>query len=185
MLISSLITIITAVPLGIVVSRPRFRLTGIVIENVVNIAQTVPSIAVLALFFTFFGLGFNTAVFALWLYSLLPILRNTYAGMKLVPLETIEAAKGMGMSPRRILTRVELPLAAAVILAGIRTAVVINVGTATLATFIGAGGLGHLIVTGITVQRHELLLTGSILSALLAIFCDYLLGGLEALVRSE
>jgi osmoprotectant transport system permease protein len=105
--------------------------------------------------------------------------------MKLVPLETIEAAKGMGMSPRRILTRVELPLAAAVILAGIRTAVVINVGTATLATFIGAGGLGHLIVTGITVQRHELLLTGSILSALLAIFCDYLLGGLEALVRSE
>ncbi len=182
-LISSFMAIMTAVPLGIIVSRPRLRVAGVIIENTVNIAQTVPSIAVLALFFTFLGLGFSTAVFALWLYSLLPVLRNTYAGMKLVPAEIVEAAKGMGMSPRRVLTRIELPLAIPVIMAGIRTAVVINVGTATLATFIGAGGLGHLIVTGITVQRHELLFTGSVLSALLAIFCDHMLGGLESLVR--
>ncbi|HIE12080.1 MAG TPA: ABC transporter permease, partial [Desulfotomaculum sp.] len=178
-LISSVAAMATAIPLGILISRPRMRVVGSIAENVVNIAQTIPSIAVIALFFTVLGLGFNTAVFALWLYSLLPILRNTYAGIKSIPPGLLEAAAGMGMPPSRILTRIELPLAYPVIMAGIRTAVVVNVGTATLATFVGAGGFGHLIVTGIAVQRPPMLLTGCILSALLAILFDHLLGLVE------
>lgn len=177
--LSSLLAIATALPLGILCSRPRLRLLGVVLENSVNLAQTIPSIAIIALFFTVLGLGFNTAVFALWLYSLLPILRNTYAGIMSVPPGVLEAARGMGMRPWRILTRIELPLAFPVIMAGIRTAVVVNVGTATLATFVGAGGFGHLIVTGIMVQRPQLLLSGCTLSALLAMVCDHLLGAME------
>ena len=178
-LISSIAAILTAVPLGILISRERFARVGAIIENIVNVAQTVPSIAILALFFTILGLGFNTAVFALWLYSLLPILRNTYAGITGVSPGVVEAAKGMGMPPLRILTLIELPLASPVIIAGIRTAVVVNVGTATLATFVGAGGYGDLIVTGIAIQRLPLLLTGCILSALLAIICDHILAVVE------
>lgn len=181
--VSSLLAVATAVPLGVLVSRPRLRFLGAVLENLVNVAQTVPSIAVIALSFSVLGLGFNTAIFALWLYSLLPILRNTYAGLISIPPGVLEAAAGMGMQPRRVFTRIELPLAFPIIMAGIRTAVVVNVGTATLATFIGAGGFGHLIVTGIVVQRPPLLLSGCIFSALLAILCDHLLGLAEERVR--
>ncbi|MGI9951019.1 ABC transporter permease [Moorellaceae bacterium AZ2] len=183
--ISSLLATATALPLGILISRPRLRLLGLVLENLVNIGQTIPSIAVIALSFTVLGLGFNTALFALWLYSLLPILRNTYAGIMSVPEGVREAAVGMGMRPWRVLLRIELPLAFPIIMAGIRTAVVVNVGTATLATFIGAGGFGHLIVTGIMVRRLQLLLTGCILSALLAMLCDHLLGMVEDKVRAS
>ncbi|MBO8128077.1 MAG: ABC transporter permease [Peptococcaceae bacterium] len=178
--VSSALAIAAAVPFGIIVSRPYLRVIGVIVENAVNIGQTVPSIAVLALFFTVLGLGFKPAVFALWLYSLLPILRNTYAGIKSVSPDIIEAARGMGMTPWRILTHIELPLAYPIIMAGIRTAVVINVGTATLATFINGGGLGSLIVTGINVQRIELVLAGSILSAIMAVFFDHVLGQVES-----
>ncbi|MBE0466297.1 MAG: ABC transporter permease [Candidatus Desulforudis sp.] len=178
--VSSLLAIATALPLGILISRPRFRTLGLVVENVVNVAQTVPSLAVLALAFTFLGWGFNTAVFALWCYSLLPILRNTYAGIRSVSPSILEAARGMGMTPGHILGRIELPLATPIIMGGIRTAVVINVGTATLATFIAGGGLGDLIVTGIGVRRTELILAGAILSAVLAILLDHLLSQAEA-----
>lgn len=183
--ISSLLAATTALPLGILISRPRLRLLGTILENIVNIGQTIPSIAVIALSFTVLGLGFNTALFALWLYSLLPILRNTYAGIMSVPPGVREAAVGMGMRPWRILFKVELPLAFPIIMAGIRTAVVVNVGTATLATFIGAGGFGHLIVTGIMVRRLQLLLSGCILSALLAMLCDHLLGMVEEKVKAS
>lgn len=179
-IISSFFAIITALPLGILISRPRFKRLGVVVENMVNIAQTVPSLAVLALVFTVLGWGFNTAIFALWLYSLLPILRNTYAGLQSVSPSILEAARGMGMTPWRIIRLIELPLAVPVIMAGIRTAVVINVGTATLASFIAGGGLGDLIVTGIAVQRMELVMSGAILSALMAILFDHLLGQMEA-----
>lgn len=177
--ISSLLAIAAAVPLGILISRPGFRVAGWFIENVINVAQTVPSLAILALFMTILGLGFKTAIFALWLYSLLPILRNTYAGIKSVPPGVIEAARGMGMTPLRILTRIEMPLAYPIIMAGIRTAVVINVGTATLASFIGAGGLGMMIVSGISVSRHQLVLCGALLSAVMAILFDHVLGQVE------
>ncbi len=177
--VSSSLAIAAAVPLGILISRPALRVLGIIIENIINVAQTVPSLAVLALFMTILGLGFKTAVFALWLYSLLPILRNTYAGIKSVPPDVIEAARGMGMTPLRILTRIELPLAYPIVMAGIRTAVVVNVGTATLASFIGAGGLGMMIISGISVSRPTLVLCGALLSAIMAILFDNVLGQVE------
>ncbi len=177
--VSMLGAIAVGVPVGIMLSRPSFYYVGKVIENVVNVGQTVPSLAILALFFTFLGLGFNTAVFALWLYSILPILRNTFAGIMSVQPEVVESAKGMGMSPWRVLSKIELPIAYPIIIAGIRTAIVINVGTATLATFIGAGGLGDMIVTGISVRREMVTFTGAALSALLAILLDYIIGRIE------
>jgi len=182
--ISMIGAIAVGVPAGIMLSRPTFYYPGKVIETLVNIGQTVPSLAVLALFFTILGMGFNTAVFALWIYSILPILRNTYAGVMSLQPEVIESARGMGMSPWRILSRIEMPIAYPIIIAGIRTAIVVNVGTATLATFIGGGGLGDLIVTGISVRRDLVIFSGAALSALLAILLDYIIGRIEkGLVR--
>ncbi len=167
------------IPGGILLSRPRFYYIGKVFENIVNVGQTVPSLAILALFYTILGLGFNTAVFAIWLYSILPILRNTFSGITSISDEIIESARGMGMTNRRILRKIELPLAAPIIVTGIRTAIVINVGTATLATFIGAGGLGDLIVTGLSIRRNMIIVTGAGLSALLAIILDFWIGQLK------
>ncbi len=182
MLVSMIGAIIVGVLVGIMLSRPRLYYLGRGVENVVNIGQTIPSLAILALFFTIIGLGFRVAVFALFLYSILPILRNTFAGIVNVPSSIIESAKGMGMNPYRILTRVELPLAFPIIVAGIRTAIVINVGAATLATFIAGGGLGDLIVTGLSLRRHMIVFTGAGLAALTAILLDYVIGQVEAKV---
>lgn len=178
-LAATLISIFTAVPLGVFITRKKFKNIGTIIINIVNIGQTIPSIAVIGLVMGILGLGFKTAVFALWVYSLLPILRNTYTGISNVDLSVIDAARGMGMTKAQILFKVEIPLALYVIFAGIRTATVVNVGTAALATFIGAGGLGDFIVTGISMMRNQILLTGAILTALLAILMDYILGKLE------
>ena len=177
--VSMLVAVFTGIAFGIIISRPIFYVFGRVIENVVNLGQTVPSLAILALFYSVLGLGFNVAVFALWLYSILPVLRNTYAGIKNITPDVIEAAKGMGMNPWHILTRIELPIAAPIILAGIRTAIVINVGAATLATFIGAGGVGDFIVTGLSDRRNLVVFTGAGLAAITAIFFDYLVGLVE------
>lgn len=179
MLVSMLGAITVGVLVGIMISRPKLYYIGRGVENVVNVGQTIPSLAILALFFTIIGLGFRVAVFALFLYSILPILRNTFAGITSVESSVIESAKGMGMNPFRILTRIELPLAFPIIVAGIRTAVVINVGAATLATFIGAGGLGDLIVTGLSLGRSMIILTGAGLAALTAIILDYIVGKIE------
>ncbi|HHW55296.1 MAG: ABC transporter permease [bacterium] len=184
-ILSSLLAILTAVPAGILLTRKGFRFLAPVIINIVNIGQTIPSIAILALFMSILGLGVRTAVFALWLYSLLPILRNTYTGIQGVNPGIIEAARGMGMPPQRVLWRIEFPLALRVIMAGIRTAVVINVGTATLSTFIGAGGLGDLIITGLSLSRITITLTGGILAALLAILADYFIGQVEIHLLAE
>ncbi len=164
---------------GIMLSRPSLYRIGRVMETVVNIGQTVPSLAVLALFYTILGLGFNVAVFALFLYSILPILRNTFAGIDGVEHNIIEAARGMGMRPIRILTKIELPIAFPIIVAGLRTAIVINVGAATLATFIGGGGLGDLIVTGLSVHRDMIIVNGAVIAAVTAILLDYLIGKVE------
>ncbi len=164
---------------GIMLSRPSLYRIGRVMETVVNIGQTVPSLAVLALFYTILGLGFNVAVFALFLYSILPILRNTFAGIDGVEHNIIEAARGMGMRPLRILTKIELPIAFPIIVAGLRTAIVINVGAATLATFIGGGGLGDLIVTGLSVHRDMIIFNGAVIAAVTAILLDYLIGKVE------
>ncbi len=184
MVVSMTGAIIVGVLSGIMLSRPKLYYLGRVVENIVNIGQTVPPLAVLALLFVIMGIGFRMAVFALFLYSILPILRNTFAGIINVQPSIIESAKGMGMSPFRILTRIELPLAFPIIVAGIRTAVVINVGTAAMATFIGGGGLGDLIVAGISLGREMVIFTGAALAALTAILLDHVIGQVEkGLVR--
>ena len=178
---TSLATLI-AVPLGIAMSRRSLRHAGTPILFVANIGQTVPTVAVLALMLTVTGLGFRTAVFALWIYSLLPILQNTLVGLRGVDPATVEAARGMGMGPAGVLLRVELPLAMPVVMAGIRTATVVNVGTAALATFIGAGGLGAIIEIGINNQRDHLLYVGAVLTALLALAADWVVGVIGVLI---
>ncbi len=179
MLVSMIGAITVGVLVGIMLSRPSLYYIGRGVENVVNVGQTIPSLAILALFFTWLGLGFRVAVFALFLYSILPILRNTFAGITSVDHSIIESAKGMGLNQFRILTRIELPLAFPIIIAGIRTAIVINVGAATLATFIGGGGFGDLIVTGLSVRRDMVIVTGAGLAALTAILLDYIIGQIE------
>ncbi|MEA4925942.1 MAG: ABC transporter permease [Syntrophomonadaceae bacterium] len=175
--LSMLIAIVIGIPLGILITRVKF-LEGPVLGTV-GILQTIPSLALLGFMIPLFGIGVKTAVAALFLYSLLPITRNTFTGIKEVDKPTIEAAKGMGMTDLQILTMVELPLALSVMMAGIRTATVINIGTATLAAFIGAGGLGDFIFIGISRNIDALVLIGAIPAALLALLFDWLLSLLE------
>jgi osmoprotectant transport system permease protein len=175
--ISMGIAILIGVPLGILISRLSF-MEGPVLGTA-GILQTIPSLALLGFMIPLFGIGLITAVVALFLYSLLPIIRNTFAGIKDVNRSVIEAAIGMGMTDRQILFKIELPLALSVLMAGIRTATVINVGTATLAAFIGAGGLGDFIFLGISRNIDALVLLGAIPAALLALILDFLLGKLE------
>jgi osmoprotectant transport system permease protein len=178
-LFSTGLALITAIPAGILITREGFRDFSGIILAVANFGQSVPSIAVLALFMGILGLGAKTAIFALWLYALLPIIRNTAIGIEGVRPDIIEAATGMGMTRRQILFEVELPLAFPVMFAGLRTAVVINVGTAALGAFIGAGGLGNFIVTGISLRRDSMVLVGAVLTALLAILGDWILGKIQ------
>ncbi len=173
--ISGGLAIVTGVPLGTLLSRPAFRGVAETVMQVLNIGTTVPTLAVLALSMSFLGIGPRPAIIALWVATLLPIVRNTYIGLLEVPRHLIESATGMGMQPRQILLRVELPNAAWVIFAGIRTAVTINVGTAPLAFLIGGGGLGQLIFTGIDLDDTGVLLAGAIPTALLAVAIDFLI----------
>ncbi|MDY6833240.1 MAG: ABC transporter permease [Chloroflexota bacterium] len=157
------------VSLGILITRPSFQCLRQPVMVPCNVGQVVPSLAILSLMMPLLGIGFRPAFFAILIYILLPITRNTYVGIREVDPAAIEAARGMGMSGWQILTRLELPLAGHVILAGIRTSMVIAVGVATLATFIGAGGLGDLIDMGLSLMNPTYLYTGAILAALLAI----------------
>jgi osmoprotectant transport system permease protein len=159
---------------GIVLTRPRFKKYTDIVMYIVSLGQTIPSLAVIALAMSFMGIGFEPAVFALFIYSVLPIARNTLAGITSVPSWMIDAAKGMGMSNARILWHVELPNAMEVIITGFRVALVINIGTAALAFLIGAGGLGEHIFTGIDLVRADKLLAGAIPTTLLALGADYL-----------
>lgn len=174
-----LAAIALGLPLGIAASR-RPLLAGLALSSA-GVLQTIPSIALLAFMLPVFGIGTAPAIAALFLYGLLPILRNTVAGLRSVDPLLIEVGRGVGMRPRDLLWRVELPLAAPVILAGIRTAAVISVGTATLAAFIGAGGLGDPIVTGLSVTDVNLVLSGALPAALLAMVADVALHGVERL----
>ena len=178
-IVSTLLAIAVGVPAGILITRQGFRDFSGLILGVANIGQSVPSIAILAIFMGILGLGFKTAVFALWLYALLPIVRNTAIGIEEVDPNIIEAATGMGMTNRQILLQIELPLSFPVMFAGIRTAAVINVGTAALGAFIGAGGLGTFIIAGIPLMRDSLILVGAILTAVMAILVDWILGKVQ------
>ena len=177
--ISGGLAIAVGVPLGLWLSRPNMRGMAESIMQTLNIGSTVPTLAVLALAMSFLGIGIVPAIFALWVATLLPIVRNTYAGMLGVPAYLIEAATGMGMRPRQILSGVELPNALFVTFAGIRTALAINVGTAPLAFLIGGGGLGELIFTGIDLNEPGMMLAGAIPTALLAVLVDFAVGALS------
>lgn len=168
--LSLILAIIIGVPLGIMIARKR-KLSSPVL-GVAGILQTIPSIALLGFMIPAFGIGAKPAIVALLIYALLPIIRNTYTGITEVNPTVIEAAKAMGMNKSQLLFKVELPLAMPVIIAGIRTAAVINVGVATLASFVAAGGLGEFIFGGISLNNTNMILAGAIPAALLAVLLD-------------
>jgi osmoprotectant transport system ATP-binding protein len=182
-LIATALTIAIAVPLGILLTRPFARWFKPLGLGLGNFGQAIPSIGLIVLLALWLGIGFWTAVIGLVAYATLPILRNTIVGLDGVDPALKEAARGMGMSRWAVLLRVELPLAVPVILAGVRTALVLTVATATLATFIDAGGLGGGLVTGIKLNRPTLSLTFGILAAVLALFADWLGGIAESVLR--
>lgn len=174
--ISGGLAIAVGIPLGVLLTRPFMRRAAENAIQVVNLGQTIPTLAVLALSMSVLGIGVVPAIFALWVYSLLPIVRNTYAGILAVSPAIHEAARGMGMTNNQILWRVELPNALYVMIAGIRTALVINIGTAPLAFLIGGGGLGQLIFSGIDLFNTGMMLAGAVPTALLAVVVDFVLG---------
>lgn len=180
--ISAGLAILTSVPLGIFITRPKFRRSEWLIVNIANLGQTIPSLAVLALAMGFLGIGLKAAIVALYIYSLLPILQNTIAGLDSVQPEMKDAAKGMGLTPLQVLFKIELPSAASSIIAGIRTAVVLNIGTAALAYLIGAGGLGVWIFTGIQLFDNQTLISGAVPVTLLAVVVDLIFRGIEYLL---
>ncbi len=181
--VSSLAVIVIAVPLGVLLTRRWMRRVAAAFLAVANIGQAIPSIGVLVLLAVTVGIGFRNAVFALVLASILPVLRNTMIGLTQVDRSLIDAGHGMGLTKTAILFRVELPLAVPVILAGIRVALILNVGSATLATFTNAGGLGTMINAGIALDRIPVLITGCVLTALLALTVDWLAGLAERILR--
>lgn len=167
-------------PLGVLLAKGG-RLLRVPVILVANLGQALPSIGVLVFFYALFGIGLTTATVALVLYALLPVLRNTMVGVQGVDGAAVDAARGMGMTPLQSLLRVELPLAAPVIFAGLRTSLVLIVGTATLANFVGAGGLGDVINSGID-QSDRIVFVGAVLVAALALLCDWALSLVEQLL---
>jgi osmoprotectant transport system permease protein len=183
--ISTAIVVTLSVTTGILLTRPFARHVSPFVIGLANIGQAVPSIGVLALLALVWTIGVWPCIVALVAYSFLSILRNTMVGLRQVDRSIIEAARGMGMTKMAVLFRIEMPLAVPIILAGIRTALIINVGTATLGTFIGAGGLGESINNAIRLDRTVVLVTASGLTAILALFIDWLAGVAEDVLRPK
>jgi osmoprotectant transport system permease protein len=175
--------ILIGLPLGLALERARGSAESVI--RSIGLMQTVPSIALLAFMLPFLGIGLVPALVALFLYSLYPILRNTYTGLRDAAPAAVAAGAALGMTDGQILRYIRLPLAAPVIMAGIRTAAVINVGTATLAAFIGAGGLGDPIVAGLALADTRMILSGALPAAVLALVVDWTLGGVEKVVKPK
>lgn len=171
--VTTVIVVGVAVPAGILLTRKKARAGRPFVVGLANFGQAAPSVGLLVLAAALFDVGFWTAVLGLSVYGILPTLRNTMTGLEQIDPALVEAARGMGMSPRGALLRVEVPLAVPVILTGIRLSLVLIVGTAALATFIGAGGLGQLITTGVNLQLDKELVIGAILIASLALLVDW------------
>lgn len=171
--VALLLAMAIGIPLGIWIARQRKLASPIL--GIAGVLQTVPSIALLGFMIPVFGIGATPAIVALLIYALLPIIRNTYTGITGVDQTVVEAAKALGMNQNQVLFKVQLPLAMPVIMAGIRTAAVINVGVATLASFVAAGGLGEFIFGGISLNNTNMILAGAIPAALLAILLDQLI----------
>ncbi len=180
------VAVVLGIPLGILVAR-RVGLRRWVL-GAANVIQTVPSLAIFGFLIpvpVIGGIGSRTAVVALTLYALLPIIRNTYTGITGVDPAVVEAARGMGMTDRQLLWQVEIPLGMGVILAGIRVAAVISVGIATIAAAVGAGGLGTYIFRGVAMVNNQVILAGAIPAALLALVVDWTLGWVEHRLERE
>ncbi len=176
-LMSLAIAVLIGVPLGIFITRHR-KFASVIIK-IASVFQTIPSVALLGFMIPFFGIGRKPAVIALTIYALLPILQNTYTGIVNCDEAAKEAGKGMGMTSFQVLYMIEIPLSLSIIMAGIRTATVMTIGVATLASLIGAGGLGDLIFRGIASVNPGLILTGAVPSAVLAVLFDSIFRFLE------
>lgn len=182
---STLWVLLIAVPLGIFLTRPRFRRLSGPVLAVANGGQATPAYGLLVVAYAALGTGPRTVIVALTLFTLLPVLRNTMVGLDQVDAATIEAGRGMGMTKRQALIRIELPLAVPVILAGVRTALIINVGMAALAFLIGGGGLGETISSGLKLRRDLVVFTGAAMTAILALAIDWLGSVAERILRPK
>jgi osmoprotectant transport system permease protein len=176
-IMSLLAAILIAVPLGIVLTRTDK--TAKVVLSLTSVLQTIPSLAILAMMIPFFGIGTLPAVIALFLYVLLPILNNTYLGVKSVDPTAVQAGRAMGMTTRQLLRHVEFPLAIPVIMSGIRLSAVYAISWATLASYIGAGGLGDFIFNGLNLYQPKLIIAGAVIVTILALVIDGILALIE------
>jgi osmoprotectant transport system permease protein len=182
--VSTVLVLVIAIPLGVLLTRSFARAITPPAIAVFNIGQAIPSIGLISLIAIITTkIGFWPVVVALVAYTVLPVLRNTMVGLRQVDSSVIESARGMGMTRMAVLARIELPLSVPIIMAGLRTALTINVGTATLGAFVGAGGLGELIVSGITQNRQLITVVGAVLVAVLALLIDYLASIAEDVLR--
>lgn len=177
--ITTVSVVALAVTTGVILTRPGPSRVAPGVIAVAGTGQAIPSIGLLVLFAIWFGTGPRWAILALIIYAFLPVLRNTMVGIQQVDRSVIEAGRGMGMTKMAVLFRIELPLAIPIMLAGIRTALILAVGTATLATFINGGGMGDMIDEGLTLNRDSVLVTGALLTAVLALAVDYVAGVIE------
>lgn len=177
------LAILIGVPVGILITRYSRFANPII--GIASIFQTIPSLALFGVLIPFLGIGKPTAIVVLYLYALLPIIKNTYTGIKGVSPFMIDAGRGMGMTNMQILRMVELPQALSVIMAGVRISAVINIGITTIAAYIGAGGLGELIFTGIQLVRNDMIVAGAVPAALLALLVDQAFGRIELLLTPK
>ena len=184
-LLAAVIVLVIAIPLGIALTRKPLRFLTAPVLAIANVGQAAPAIGVVVLLAFWVGFGFWAATLSLVLYAVLPVLRNTMVGLQQVDDRLIEAGRGMGMSSAAVLFRVELPLAVPVMLSGVRTALVLLVGTAALATFVNGGGLGILITTGVNLSLTPVLVTGALLVALLALLIDWIGRVVEHVARPK
>ncbi len=171
---SSLLVVIIAIPLGVLVTRKGWPRLKSFLVNTLGLGQALPAYGLIVIFFSFLGAGITTVILALATFSLLPVLRNTIVGLEQVDKAIIDAGRGMGYTPRQVLLKIELPLSVEVIIAGIRTAIVINVGMSALAFLVGGGGLGETINSGLKLDRAPAILIGAVLVAIMALTFDFL-----------
>ncbi|MFV0555700.1 MAG: ABC transporter permease [Lactovum sp.] len=179
---SVLLACFVGIPVGFLIVN--HKKLSVIVLNVANVIQTIPSLAMFAFGMSFFGIGAKPAIFALFLYALLPIIKNTLLGINNVEPDVIRAAIGMGMSKYQVMFKVEIPLAISVIMGGIRIATVTCIGATTIATLIAAGGLGDFIYRGLSMFNQPMILTGALFSAILALITDFILGKIEKMLTS-
>ncbi|PWH06348.1 ABC transporter permease [Brachybacterium endophyticum] len=184
-IVATVIVLVIAIPLGILLTRGPFRKIAEPVLAIANFGQAAPAVGLIVLLFMLVPDGFRASIIALVLYAILPVLRNTMIGIRGVDQRLVEAGRGMGMTAASVLLRVELPLAVPVMLSGIRTALVLLVGTASLAAFVSGGGLGLLITTGVNLYLFSVLISGALLIAVLALIVDWVGRVVEHVARPK